>query len=88
MIVKALEKEWDVKDCTRQERRDLHFLNYEVWVSGKQDVKAYKALLNEIEMISGLKDDDFDGISMTDTDVLLQAIFLDYQKVSKKKAGD
>ena len=66
---------------------DLHFLNYEVWVSGKQDVKAYKALLNEIEMISGLKDDDFDGINMTDTDLLLQAIFLDYQKVSKKKAG-
>ena len=87
MIVKALEKEWDVNDCTRQERRDLHFLNMEVWVSGKQDVKAYKILLNEIEMISGLKDDDFDGINMTDTDLLLQAIFLDYQKVSKKKAG-
>ena len=87
MIVKALEKEWDVKDCTRQERRDLHFLNYAIWISGEHDVGAYKTLLDETERISGLKDDDFDGISMTDTDVLLQAIFLDYQKVSKKKAG-
>jgi hypothetical protein len=59
----------------------------EVWISGKQDVKAYKILLNEIEKMSGLKDSDFDGISMTETDTLLQAIFLDYQKVSKKKAG-
>ena len=88
MIVKALEKEWEVKDCTRQERRDLHFLNMEVWISGKQDIKAYKILLNEIEKISGLKDNDFDGISMADTDTLLQAIFLDYQSLSKKAAGE
>ena len=87
MIVKSLKKEWNVNDCTRQERRDLHFLNMEVWISGKQDIKAYKMLLNEIEKISGLKDSDFDDISMTETDTLLQAIFLDYQKVSKKKAG-
>jgi len=87
MIVKSLKKEWNVNDCTRQERRDLHFLNMEVWISGKQDIKAYKMLLNEIEKMSGLKDSDFDDISMTETDTLLQAIFLDYQKVSKKKAG-
>ena len=87
MIVKSLKKEWDVNDCTRQERRDLHFLNYAVWISGKQDIEAYKTLLNEIERISGLKDDDFDGISMTDTDILLQAIFLDYQNTSTLKSG-
>ena len=87
MIVKSLKKEWNVNDCTRQERRNLHFLNMEVWISGKQDIKAYKMLLNEIEKMSGLKDSDFDDISMTETDTLLQAIFLDYQKVSKKKAG-
>ena len=87
MIVKALKKEWNVNDCTRQERRDLHFLNMEVWISGKQDIKAYKVLLNEIEKMSGFKDNDFDGISMTETDTLLQAIFLEYQTISHITGG-
>ena len=82
MIVKHLEKEWNVNDCTHGERRDLHFLNIEIWVTGKQDVKAYGKLLSEVEKISGLDPDDFKGMSMTDIDLLLQAIFLEYQTIS------
>ena len=82
MIVKHLEKEWNVNDCTHRERRNLHFLNFEVWADGKQNVKAYGKLLDEIERISGLSEDDFKGMNMTEIDLLLQAIFLEYQTLS------
>mgnify|MGYP003148216251 CR=1 FL=1 len=87
MIVKSLKKEWNVNDCTHGERRILHYLNIDVWIDGKQNVKAYGKLLDEVERISGLDEENFKDMSMTDMDILLQAIFLDYQKVSKKKAG-
>ena len=88
MIVKALGKEWNVNDCTHRERRNLHFLNLEVWVDGKQNVKAYGKLLDEVERISGLSEDDFKEMSMTDIDKVLQAIFIDYFSLSKKAAGE
>ena len=88
MIVKSLGKEWSVNDCTHRERRNLHFLNLEVWVDGKQNVKAYGKLLDEVERISGLSEDDFKDMSMTDIDQVLQAIFIDFLSLSKKAAGE
>ena len=88
MIVKALGKEWNVNDCTHRERRNLHFLNLEIWVDGKQNVKAYGKLLDEVERISGLSEDHFKGMSMADIDKVLQAIFIDYFSLSKKAAGE
>ena len=52
MIVKSLKKEWNVNDCTHGERRILHYLNIDVWIDGKQNVKAYGKLLDEVERIS------------------------------------
>jgi hypothetical protein len=88
MIVKALGKEWNVNDCTHPERRNLHYLNLEVWVDGKQNIKAYGELLDEVERISGLSEDHFKEMSMAEIDQVLQAIFIDYFSLSKKAAGE
>ena len=87
MIVKALEKEWDVNDCTYKQRRELHALNSKVWWDG-QDVDAYYILLEKVGDIAGLGEDDFKDISMADIDQVLQAIFIDYLGLSRKKAGE
>ena len=87
MIVKALGKEWDVNDCTYKQRRELHALNAKVWWDG-QDVDAYYVLLEKVGNIAGLGEDDFKDISMADIDQVLQAIFIDYLGLSRKKAGE
>ena len=87
MIVKALGKEWDVNDCTYKQRRELHALNAKVWWDG-QDVDAYYKLLEKVSDIAGLSEDDFKDITMADIDQVLQAIFIDYLGLSRKKAGE
>tara|TARA_R100000049_G_C1895219_1_gene46963 strand:- start:120 stop:383 length:264 start_codon:yes stop_codon:yes gene_type:complete len=87
MIVKALGKEWNVNDCTYKQRRELHALNAKVWWDG-QDVDAYYKLLEKVSDIAGLSEDDFKDISMADIDQVLQAIFIDYLGLSRKKAGE
>jgi len=87
MIVKALEKEWDVNDCTYKQRRELHALNSKVWWDG-QDVDAYYTLLEKVGDIAGLGEDDFKDMGMADIDQVLQAIFIDYLGLSRKKAGE
>ena len=54
MIVKVGKKEWDVKDCTYAERRELHKLNAKVWWDGKMDVEAYYEVLEKVGAIAGL----------------------------------
>ena len=87
MIVKALGKEWNVNDCTYKQRRELHALNAKVWWDG-QDVDAYYKLLEKVSDIAGLSEDDFKDISMADIEQVLQAIFIDYLGLSRKKAGE
>tara|TARA_Y100000310_G_scaffold298579_1_gene332630 strand:+ start:240 stop:503 length:264 start_codon:yes stop_codon:yes gene_type:complete len=87
MIVKALGKEWNVNDCTYKQRRELHALNAKVWWDG-QDVDAYYKLLEKVSDIAGLSEDDFKDITMADIDQVLQAIFIDYLGLSRKKAGE
>ena len=86
MIVKALEKESEVNDCTYKQRRELHALNAKVWWDG-QDVDAYYKLLDKVSNIAGLGEDDFKDMGMSEIDQVLQAIFIDYLGLSKKAAG-
>ena len=88
MIVKALDKEWNVNDCTYKQRRELHALNAKVWWEGKQDVGAYYELLDKVSEIAGLGENDFEDMRMSDIDIVLQTIFIEYLGLSKKAIGD
>ena len=88
MIVEALDKEWNVNDCTYKQRRELHALNAKVWWEGKQDVGAYYELLDKVSEIAGLGENDFEDMDMSDIDIVLQTIFIDYLGLSKKAIGD
>ncbi len=88
MIVEALDKEWNVNDCTYKQRRDLHALNAKVWWEGKQDVGAYYELLDKVSEIAGLGENDFEDMRMSDIDIVLQTIFIEYLGLSKKAIGD
>jgi len=87
MIVEALDKEWNVNDCTYKQRRELHALNAKVWWKGKQDVSAYYELLDKVSEIAKLGEDDFKDMNMSDIDIVLQTIFIDYLGLSKKATG-
>ena len=88
MIVEALDKEWNVNDCTYKQRRELHALNAKVWWEGKQDVGAYYELLDKVSEIAGLGENDLEDMRMSDIDIVLQTIFIDYLGLSKKAIGD
>tara|TARA_R100000655_G_scaffold105549_1_gene153878 strand:- start:2291 stop:2557 length:267 start_codon:yes stop_codon:yes gene_type:complete len=88
MIVEALDKEWNVNDCTYKQRRELHALNAKVWWEGKQDVGAYYELLDKVSEIAGLGENDFEDMRMSDIDIVLQTIFIEYLGLSKKAIGD
>ena len=88
MIVEALDKEWNVNDCTYKQRRELHALNAKVWWEGKQDVGAYYELLDKVSEIAGLGENDLEDMRMSDIDIVLQTIFIEYLGLSKKAIGD
>ena len=89
MIVKVGKKEWDVKDCTYAERRELHKLNAKVWWEGKMDVEAYYEVLEKVSMIAGLGENNFKDMGMAEVDEVLQAVFLEYMGIepAKKDSG-
>ena len=74
MIVKVGKKEWDVKDCTYAERRELHKLNAKVWWSGKMDVEAYYEVLEKVGAIAGLGENDFKDMEMPKIRTLMESI--------------
>jgi len=84
MIVKALDKEWEVNNPTFKQRRELHKINARVWRSEEMDIDTYFYLLERVMEISGLGEEDFNGLSMVDIDTVLQSIFLEYLNTSKK----
>jgi len=84
MIVKVNKKEYDVKDCSYKERRQLHKQNALVWWSGKMDVEKYYDLLEIVQDISGLQESDFDGMEMSQIDQVLQSVFVNYLGLEKK----
>ena len=87
MIVKVDKKEYDVKDCTYKNRRKLHKLNALVWWGGEMDVEKYYDLLEQVQDISGLAESDFKGLEMSQIDQVLQAVFVNYLGLDKKKLG-
>ena len=88
MKVKALGKEYQVKDITYKERRDLHRLNAKAFWDGKVNPDNYYDVLEKVAEISGLGEDDFKSLSMTEIDQILQEVFTNYMGLEKNADGD
>ena len=88
MKVKALGKEYQVKDITYKERRDLHRLNAKAFWDGKVNPDNYYDVLEKVAEISGLGEDDFKSLSMTEIDQILQELFTQYMGLEKIVDGD
>ena len=88
MKVKALDKEYQVKDITYKERRGLHRLNAKAFWDGKINPDNYYDVLEKVAEISGLTEKDFKDLSMVEVDQLLQAILTSYLGLEKKVDGD
>ena len=93
MKVKMFDKEWEVKNPTYKEKRELWKLNTMTFVSDKINQDKYFELLDKVEEISGLQPEDYinkkgDALNMANIDSLLQQIFLSYigQSEEAKKA--
>lgn len=86
MIIKQDKIEYDVKDCTYKERRELHRMNAKVWAKGEMDIDSYYLLLERVGEIAGLEA-ELESMTMPKIDQLLQSIFLEYLSISPKEAG-
>ena len=93
MKVKMFDKEWEVKNPTYKEKRELWKLNTMTFEGDKMNQDKYCQLLERVEEISGLRPEDYvkksdDKLAMSDIDSLLQQIFLSYMGLSddSKKA--
>ena len=93
MKVKMFDKEWEVKNPTYKEKRELWKLNTMTFERDKINQDKYFQLLEKVEEISGLKPEDYvkkngDELAMANIDSLLQQIFLSYMGLSddSKKA--
>jgi len=83
MKVKMFNKEWEVKNPTYKEKRELWKLNTMTFDEGKINQDKYFQLLERVEEITGLKPEDYvnkngDELAMAKIDSLLQQIFLSY----------
>ena len=75
MKVKALGEEYQVKDITYKERRELHRLNAKAFWDGKINPDNYYDVLEKVAEIAGLTEKDFKSLSMVEGDQVLQEVF-------------
>ena len=92
MIVKALDKEWRVKEISYRKKRELHAMGMDAfWNSGDDaeniNMTAYRKLLDAVEKASGLDEEELNTIPMTDVDVLLQAVYNNYMGLDPSQLG-
>jgi len=82
MKVKALDREFEVKDLTFAQKRGLHAKNTGIfWGSSKveeMDSEKYYELLELVLELSGLGEDDLKDLSMSEIDRVLQAVLMEY----------
>jgi|TARA_Y100000310_G_scaffold3165_1_gene4083 hypothetical protein len=91
MIVEALEKEWNVNDLSFAQRRKIYkkiAKNYANMKKGDPvDVDTYFETIDEVIKVSGLKEADFEGLSMIQIDEVVQAVMFAYTGMSGKDSG-
>lgn len=88
MRIKALKKDWEIKDATYKQRREIYRLNVKAFWDGKVDPDLYYKVLEKCAEISGLTDSDLQELSMVEVDELLQAVLTNYLGLEKKVSGD
>jgi hypothetical protein len=88
MKVKALGKQYQVKDITYKQRRELHKSNAKAFWDGKIDPDSYYDVLEKVAEISELTEKDFKGLSMVEVDQVLQEVFSCYIGLEKNVNGD
>ena len=89
MKVKMFDKEWEVKNPTYQEKRELQKLRMMALdSSGKVDTEKFYDCLEFVEKISGLSESDYVAkdkpLTMSEIDALLSKCLTEYLDVSKK----
>ena len=89
MKVKMYDKEWEVKNPTYKEKRELWKLNTMAFDSGQINQEKYFNLIEKTENISGLNPEDYvdnkgNQLKMAQIDTLLQKIFLNYMGLSEE----
>ena len=90
MVIKMFDKEWDVKNPTYKEKRELWKLNSLAFSGNDINQEEYFDLLERVEQIAGLNHKDYkdskgEDLGMAQIDALLQQIFLHYLGLSKKE---
>jgi|ETNvirenome_6_85_1030632.scaffolds.fasta_scaffold198316_2 hypothetical protein len=82
MVVVALEKDWEIKECSYRERRELQKLNTKTFWGKEQDPNDVYTLLDRVEEMSGISEEELSKLSMSDVDTLLYAILSEYLGIS------
>lgn len=88
MKIKALDRDWEVKDVSYSERRKLYQMNVKAFWKGDVDPDKYYDVLEKVAEISGLKEKDFEDLSMVEIDQLLQVVLTNYLGLEKNEDGD
>ena len=82
--------EFEVKDISYSQARQLHRMNAKVFWQGAVDDKAdvnpdeYYDLLEKTREMSGLKDKDLKKYTMVQVDVILQQVLMQYTGLNPK----
>ena len=89
MKVKILNKEWEVKNPTYKEKRELQKMRMcSLDATGQVDTEKYYECLEFVEKISGLSESDYvvndKPLTMGEIDALLTKCLTEYLDVSKK----
>tara|TARA_R100000808_G_C2082639_1_gene105969 strand:+ start:363 stop:629 length:267 start_codon:yes stop_codon:yes gene_type:complete len=88
MKIKALKKDWEIKDVSYKDRRELYQLNVKAFWDGKVDPDPYYEVLEKVFELSGLTEKDVEDLPMPEVDQLLQAILGAYLGLEKNADGD
>ena len=85
MKVKALKKEFEVKDMSFAEKRKLQRRAAGGYFEGKPTSDEFYDVIDSILEFSGLKEKELEGMSMADVDLLLVTILNSYLGLSEKE---
>lgn len=90
ITVKALEKEWRIKDISFAERRKLHALNSLCFQNKKINQEKYYDMLEAVREMAGYGTDtknekELEGLQMVEIDSLLQTFLMEYLGLNSAK---
>ena len=88
MKIELGKRNFDIKDISYKERRELYIVNVKAFWKNEVDPDKYYEVLEKCAEISGLNDKDLEGLSMPEIDQLLQKILSAYLGLEKKPKGD